>query len=186
MADMLVDSTKLDACLDAEADAIRAKTGDSNDLTFDFANNKGFADAIAAIPTGGGDPQVRNWKVLVGTVTQTSKATAVSFSTGIISGELVSFEAYLADGVESLPEFPADVPSQIVGHTFRAGPSVLPGSQLSQISLIRTSAGADSSYIANTSATISADGTLSFGNARGSYSLPNTTYKYVAVIEVPT
>lgn len=54
MAEMLVDSTKLDACLDAEADAIRAKTGDSNDITFDFANNKGFADAIAAIPSGGG------------------------------------------------------------------------------------------------------------------------------------
>lgn len=53
MAEMLVDSTKLDACLDAEADAIRAKTGDSNDLTFDFTNNKGFADAIAAIPSGG-------------------------------------------------------------------------------------------------------------------------------------
>ena len=54
MAEMLVDSTKLDACLDAEADAIRAKTGDSNDLTFDFVNNKGFADAIAAIQSGGG------------------------------------------------------------------------------------------------------------------------------------
>lgn len=54
--DKLVDSTKLDACLDAEADAIRAKTGDSNDISFDFANNKGFADAIAAIPSGGGLP----------------------------------------------------------------------------------------------------------------------------------
>lgn len=54
MAEMLIDGAKLDACLDAEADAIRAKTGDSNDLTFDFANNKGFADAIAAIPSGGG------------------------------------------------------------------------------------------------------------------------------------
>lgn len=54
MAEMLVNSTKLDACLDAEADAIRAKTGGSTDLTFDFANNKGFADAIAAIPSGGG------------------------------------------------------------------------------------------------------------------------------------
>lgn len=54
MAEMLVDSTKLDACLDAEADAIRAKTGGSADIAFDFANNKGFADAIAAIPSGGG------------------------------------------------------------------------------------------------------------------------------------
>ena len=51
--DKLVDSAKLDACLDAEADAIRAKTGGSADIPFDFANNKGFADAIAAIPTGG-------------------------------------------------------------------------------------------------------------------------------------
>lgn len=46
---MLVNSTKLDACLDAEADAIRAKTGGSADIPFDFANNKGFADAIMAI-----------------------------------------------------------------------------------------------------------------------------------------
>jgi len=54
MAEMLVDSTKLDACLDAEADAIRAKTGGSADIPFDYANNKGFADAIAEIPSGGG------------------------------------------------------------------------------------------------------------------------------------
>lgn len=53
MADMIVDGAKLDACLDAEADAIRAKTGGSADIPFDFANNKGFADAIAAIPSGG-------------------------------------------------------------------------------------------------------------------------------------
>lgn len=53
MAVNLIERTKLDACLDAEADAIRAKTGDSNDIAFDFANDKGFADAIAAIPSGG-------------------------------------------------------------------------------------------------------------------------------------
>ena len=52
--DKLVDSAKLDACLDAEADAIRAKTGGSADIPFDYANSKGFADAIAAIPSGGG------------------------------------------------------------------------------------------------------------------------------------
>ena len=54
MSEMLIDGEKLDACLDAEADAIRAKTGGSADIPFDFANNKGFADAIAAIPSGGG------------------------------------------------------------------------------------------------------------------------------------
>lgn len=53
MADMLIDDVKFAACLDAEADAIRAKTGDSNDIPFDYANNKGFADAIAAISGGG-------------------------------------------------------------------------------------------------------------------------------------
>ena len=57
MAEMLVDSTKLDACLDAEADAIRAKTGGSSEIPFDFADRKGFADAIAAIPTGG-EPEI--------------------------------------------------------------------------------------------------------------------------------
>lgn len=177
MSEYLIHSETLDDI----ADAINAKTGGSSAMT-----PSEMVTAIGSIPTGGGDPQVRNWKVLVGTVTQTSKSNTVSFSTGIISGKLVSFEAYLADGVESLPEFPADVPSQIVGHTYRSDASVLPGSQLSQISLIRTSAGANSNYITGASATLSADGTLSFGNTRGSYSLPNTTYKYVAVIEVPT
>jgi hypothetical protein len=54
MAEMLVDGAKLDACNTAEADAIRAKTGGSSPIPYDYANNKGFADAIAAIPSGGG------------------------------------------------------------------------------------------------------------------------------------
>lgn len=54
MAVELVDANKLDACCTAEANAIRTKTGGSSPITFDYANNKGFADAIAAIPTGGG------------------------------------------------------------------------------------------------------------------------------------
>lgn len=51
---MLVDGTKLDACMTAEANAIRAKTGGSSPIPYDYANNKGFADVIAAIPSGGG------------------------------------------------------------------------------------------------------------------------------------
>lgn len=54
MADMIVDGAKLDACNTAEANAIRAKTGSTDTIPYDYANNKGFADAIAAIPTGGG------------------------------------------------------------------------------------------------------------------------------------
>ncbi len=51
--DMLVDSGKLDACCAAEAAAIIAKGGGTAPLAYDFANNKGFADAIEAIPSGG-------------------------------------------------------------------------------------------------------------------------------------
>lgn len=51
--DKLVDSGKLDACCEAEAAAIIAKGGGTAPLAYDFANNKGFADAIAAIPSGG-------------------------------------------------------------------------------------------------------------------------------------
>ena len=52
MAEMLVDGAKLDACNTAEADAIRAKTGGTDPIPYDYANNKGFADVIAAIPSG--------------------------------------------------------------------------------------------------------------------------------------
>ena len=52
--DKLVDSTKLDASLAYTADRIRAKTGESADILFDLSNEKGFGDAIDAIPTGGG------------------------------------------------------------------------------------------------------------------------------------
>lgn len=50
----LIDVTKEEACRTAEANAIRAKTGGSTQIAYDFANDKGFADAIAAIPAGGG------------------------------------------------------------------------------------------------------------------------------------
>ena len=55
--DSLVDKTKLNNSLSYEADRIRLKTGGSADIAFDFANEKGFGDAIDAIPTwGGGSP----------------------------------------------------------------------------------------------------------------------------------
>ena len=53
MATELVDASKLDACCTAEANAIRAKTGSSAQIAYDWANSKGFADAIAAISGGG-------------------------------------------------------------------------------------------------------------------------------------
>lgn len=56
MATMLIDGTKEIACRTAEADAIRAKTGDSAQIAYDFDNGKGFADAIEAIPSGVTEP----------------------------------------------------------------------------------------------------------------------------------
>ena len=53
MAMMLIDQAKDSACKTAEADAIRAKTGGSAQLAYDWASSKGFADAIQAIPSGG-------------------------------------------------------------------------------------------------------------------------------------
>lgn len=50
--DKLIDSTKENACRLAEANAIRAKVGTSAPITYDFANDLGFAMAIASIPAG--------------------------------------------------------------------------------------------------------------------------------------
>ena len=50
--DKAIDSAKEAACRTAEADAIRAKTGSTAQLTYDFDNGKGFADAIESIETG--------------------------------------------------------------------------------------------------------------------------------------
>lgn len=55
--DALVDSTLLDAACTYEAGKIREKLGSSAQIAYDLANGKGFGDAIAAIPSGGGpDP----------------------------------------------------------------------------------------------------------------------------------
>lgn len=50
--DKAVDSATLDTGMTATANAIRAKSGGSASIAWDAA--KGFADAVAAIPTGGG------------------------------------------------------------------------------------------------------------------------------------
>ena len=66
--DKLVDSSQLNACCTAEANAIRAKTGSAASIAFDWANSKGFADAIAAI-SGGGSGYDFSWPTYVTEVT---------------------------------------------------------------------------------------------------------------------
>lgn len=58
--DKLVDSSQLDSDLTSVANAIRTKGGTSAQLAFP----QGFADAIAAIPTGGGDYAAGDWAYL--------------------------------------------------------------------------------------------------------------------------
>ena len=53
MAIALIDASKENACRTAEANAIRAKTGGSSPIAYDFDDGKGFADAISSIPAGG-------------------------------------------------------------------------------------------------------------------------------------
>ena len=55
-ADKLVDSAKLDAALTYTAGRIRAKGGTSADIPFDLATEKGFGDAVDALPSGGVAP----------------------------------------------------------------------------------------------------------------------------------
>lgn len=50
MAMMIVDGDKLDRALKATADQIRAVTGDSDEIPFDYEGETGFA---AYIPSGG-------------------------------------------------------------------------------------------------------------------------------------
>ena len=61
--DKAIDSAKEAACRTAEANAIRAKTGSTAQLTYDFDNGKGFADAIDSIPAGGGAPNLQSKSV---------------------------------------------------------------------------------------------------------------------------
>lgn len=61
MAMRLIDETQEVACRTAEADAIRAKTGGTAPIPYDFQNGKGFSDAIAGIPSGG-SARVKYWR----------------------------------------------------------------------------------------------------------------------------
>ena len=83
----LINATKEEACREAEANAIRAKTGDSQNIDYDFANDKGFADAIAAIPTGGG-----SLKYATGTYKASSgKTTSITIQHNLNSKKVLVF-----------------------------------------------------------------------------------------------
>ena len=56
-ADKLVDSGRLNTQIAATANAIRAKTGGSALLTWDYDGDTGFAAQVAGITTGGRCPR---------------------------------------------------------------------------------------------------------------------------------
>lgn len=80
--DKLVDSTQLDADLTSVANAIRTKGGTSASLAFP----SGFVDAIANMPSGGGDPgdefewaTTTNQVITIGSNSVTNTQAAKSF-----------------------------------------------------------------------------------------------------------
>lgn len=96
MGMMLIDQTKDAACKTAEADAIRAKTGGSAQLAYDWANNKGFSDAIAAIQTGGG-----NEMALIGSGSYTKTGTAQSVTIPVTYSGTPRFACVIVDSLIS-------------------------------------------------------------------------------------
>lgn len=82
----MINATKEEACRIAEAEAIRAKTGGTDPLTYDFNNAKGFADAIAAIPSGGITPSGKKL------ITDTSETDVAAFATAQISSDTLLAE----------------------------------------------------------------------------------------------
>lgn len=110
MATELVDASKLDACCTAEANAIRSKTGSSAQIAYDWANSKGFADAIAAIPTGGGGITISllNYNVSIqngrtGTINTTrviynSTVVLSALGVNIPAGSTSTFHDFATDG----------------------------------------------------------------------------------------
>ena len=52
MASVITDKEKLNAGMEATADAIREKTGESAPIPWDYEGETGFAAAVAAIPAG--------------------------------------------------------------------------------------------------------------------------------------
>lgn len=83
--DKIVDSAQLDGALTATADAIRDKTGGTEQIAWDAG--KGFADAIAAIAAGGGGTLAVN----SGTITLAQSYTPLNISHGCGKSPLAVF-----------------------------------------------------------------------------------------------
>lgn len=127
--DKLIDSTQLDACCTAEANAIRAKTGGSALITYDWANSKGFADAIAAIPTGSSDTWSWMGKnpTLVQTFTERTALADTSFATWTPSTTAKALSASNTYGTISLDLANYEY---LIGAKFRCKAVYLPGATL--------------------------------------------------------
>lgn len=107
--DKLVDSTKLDAALEATADAIREKTGDTDDIAFDLATETGFAEAVASIPSGGSILLYEADITIDDNISSVSLVAIAAISTGLSRRDLVddahilALESTYMGDISSLP-----------------------------------------------------------------------------------
>ena len=60
--DKAVDSARLNACLDAEADAIRAKTGGSADIPFDYVTGRIYSSRVKSRRYSTGVMPMTSWR----------------------------------------------------------------------------------------------------------------------------
>lgn len=109
----IINATKEEACRAAEADAIRAKTGETESLSYDFANGKGFAEAIESISSGGGITPTGSI-----TLTEEKSYDVTEKATAIVDMSATRArlaEAITAKGVATLPDSSFDAMISNVG-----------------------------------------------------------------------
>lgn len=110
--DKAIDSTKLDNSLEYTANRIRLKTGGSSDIHFDFANEKGFGDAVDAIPSGSGAGG--NYNIISidnGDGTQDIQITDAAGSITVVPLSVTSNDTYTAPSGQAYSPVTVNVPA---------------------------------------------------------------------------
>lgn len=174
--DRLVDSAKLNAALNYEANKIIAKGGGTAPLTFDLENEKGFGDYVDAIETG---TQTAPYVVLTGIITPAADTTSIRITTsGITSlvlgeGHVDDQESYLSDDYNNMAlGFYAPFSGAIVPTNYNPGKAVF---------FVYTSNANKRSYYQQGVTVSFSDGSFSISNSRGVVFKAGIPMRYILV-----